>query len=341
VGASFERFPYPLSRAQALLRGNDGGDENDECRGERGSTHSSPSTTTSSSPCKRGSPNVGTSFGRFPCPLSRAQALLRGNDGLRAQGRPCYPGESAPYIKSGGEGGITRAIPALAPAGPACGGSKSLPAILSNPTSPRVRIDVASPCETLPCEGSLLVGVLPSAGDSREGAPGRLGHLTRSELEAFVRTLSERLGRHLERQSLLVRDTDSSYLTLEHGMSLAWKRSSVVLRCAWMRECRECRLRTSGHLPHCDRSANQGRTAFTLQTLPPQGSQGEPSTWAAKTAGFSRYTRGAVEVLGQKKPDPLYRYNDRAQKRPDVRRSWLNGRRWPNPDVRWKPTNGR
>ena len=37
----------------------------------------------------------------------------------------------------------------------------------------------------------------------------------KAELEALVRTLSERVGRHLEREGLLVRDLDSSYLSLE------------------------------------------------------------------------------------------------------------------------------
>ena len=37
----------------------------------------------------------------------------------------------------------------------------------------------------------------------------------KAEIEALVRTLSKRVGRHLEREGLLVRDLDSSYLALE------------------------------------------------------------------------------------------------------------------------------
>ncbi len=37
----------------------------------------------------------------------------------------------------------------------------------------------------------------------------------KAELEALVRTISERVGRHLEREGLLVRDLDTSYLALE------------------------------------------------------------------------------------------------------------------------------
>ncbi len=37
----------------------------------------------------------------------------------------------------------------------------------------------------------------------------------KADLEALVHTLSERVGRHLEREGLLVRDLDSSYLALE------------------------------------------------------------------------------------------------------------------------------
>ena len=38
---------------------------------------------------------------------------------------------------------------------------------------------------------------------------------TKAELETLVHRLSARFGRHLERQGLLVRDLDNSYLTLE------------------------------------------------------------------------------------------------------------------------------
>ena len=37
----------------------------------------------------------------------------------------------------------------------------------------------------------------------------------RAELEALVQSVSERVGRHLERQGLLVRDAENGYLELE------------------------------------------------------------------------------------------------------------------------------
>ena len=37
----------------------------------------------------------------------------------------------------------------------------------------------------------------------------------RAELEALVQSVSERVGRHLERQGLLVRDAENGYLALE------------------------------------------------------------------------------------------------------------------------------
>jgi len=37
----------------------------------------------------------------------------------------------------------------------------------------------------------------------------------RSELEALVQSVSERVGRHLERQGLLERDAENGYLALE------------------------------------------------------------------------------------------------------------------------------
>ena len=43
----------------------------------------------------------------------------------------------------------------------------------------------------------------------------RLSAPTREEIQALVRRLSERLGRHLERRGLLVRDAESSHLNFE------------------------------------------------------------------------------------------------------------------------------
>jgi hypothetical protein len=43
-----------------------------------------------------------------------------------------------------------------------------------------------------------------------------------AELQALVQTISERIGRRLERKGVLVRDEESSYLALESRTGRAW-----------------------------------------------------------------------------------------------------------------------
>ena len=59
----------------------------------------------------------------------------------------------------------------------------------------------------------LLDGIYVSSGDRLRFH--RLKAPTKAELETLVRRVSERVGRHLERQGLLVRDLDNTYLALE------------------------------------------------------------------------------------------------------------------------------
>ena len=82
----------------------------------------------------------------------------------------------------------------------------------------------------------------------------------RTELEQLVYTISKRTGRYLERQGLLVRDMDNSYLALEPQGDTGLEGvlgSSITYRIAVG--------------PH------QGRKAFSLQTLPSAGSLEETS----------------------------------------------------------------
>ena len=66
----------------------------------------------------------------------------------------------------------------------------------------------------------LLDGVYVGVRDSR-GQPRfqRVKAPDRAELEQLVYAISERTGRYLERQGLLVRDLDNSYLALEPDLS--------------------------------------------------------------------------------------------------------------------------
>ena len=112
----------------------------------------------------------------------------------------------------------------------------------------------------------------------------------KAELEALVRTLSERVGRHLERAGLLVRDLDSSYLALEpdddDGLAQVLG-SSITYRIAM--------------------GARQGHKAFTLQTLPVHGEPARTSDRLAKASGFSLHAGVAVEPRERNKLERLCR----------------------------------
>ncbi len=82
-------------------------------------------------------------------------------------------------------------------------------------------------------------------------------------------TLALRIGRYLERQGLLERDAENSYLAddeLEHGAMAQLLASSITYRIAV--------------------GPQQGRKVFTLQTLPASDQAFDDGV--GKVAGFSR-----------------------------------------------------
>jgi hypothetical protein len=104
----------------------------------------------------------------------------------------------------------------------------------------------------------------------------------RAELEALVESLSERVGRHLERQGLLERDAENGYLALEPEGEEALAPvlgSSITYRIALG--------------PH------QGRKAFTLRTLAPERWADESSARVAQASGFSLHA-GVLAVAGER-----------------------------------------
>ena len=109
-------------------------------------------------------------------------------------------------------------------------------------------------------------------------------------LEALVRLISERVGRTLERQGLLVRDVERSFLTLdateESGFD-ALLGHSITYRIAL--------------------GPQQGRKAFTLQTVPAVAAVDDNSS-AAKAAGFSLHAGVASEAHEREKLERLCRY---------------------------------
>ena len=107
-------------------------------------------------------------------------------------------------------------------------------------------------------------------------------------LEKLVRVISARVGRALERQGLLVRDLESSFLNSKSTDGSGFEAllgHSIIYRIALG--------------PH------QGRKAFTLQTLPAVA--GTIDGKLAKAAGFSLHAGVACEAHEREKLERLCR----------------------------------
>jgi hypothetical protein len=113
---------------------------------------------------------------------------------------------------------------------------------------------------------------------------------TSSELQRLVERISERVGRHLERRGLLIRDADSAYLDWDEDQAsmlddLAGH--SITYRVAVG--------------PH------RGQKAFTLQTLPAITEDDEPGELAA-AGGFSLHAGIAARANQRDTLERLCRY---------------------------------
>jgi hypothetical protein len=115
---------------------------------------------------------------------------------------------------------------------------------------------------------------------------------TAAELQALVQTISERIGRHLERTGKLVRDEESAYLALdseEEGEDALKDLQGHSIR---------YRIAVGPH---------KGRQAFKLQSLPPL--TGDRAGEAlAKAAGFSLHAGVAAEAHQRNKLERVARY---------------------------------
>jgi ribosomal protein S27E len=109
------------------------------------------------------------------------------------------------------------------------------------------------------------------------------------ELTRLVHTISHRIARYLERQGLLERDMEQSYLTLEeeddpmsqiHGHSITYRIAVGV---------------------------QQGQKVFTLQTLPPSDNENNDSQ-IGQLAGFSLHAGIMARPDQRKKLERLCRY---------------------------------
>ena len=112
---------------------------------------------------------------------------------------------------------------------------------------------------------------------------------TVATLEKLVRGLSERVGRALERQGLLVRDFESSFLTVDSPESSGIDDllgHSITYRIAL--------------------GPQQGPKAFTLQTVPAATDTSDGKL--ARAAGFSLHAGVACEAHEREKLERLCRY---------------------------------
>ncbi len=122
----------------------------------------------------------------------------------------------------------------------------------------------------------------------------RVNAATTSELNTLVATISQRVADHLERQGLLVRDDESSYLTLDLQDDDAMNQlqgHSITYRIAV--------------------GPQQGRKVFTLQTIPSWEDDDFGTNQVGKIAGFSLHAGVATKTRERRKLERLCRYISR------------------------------
>lgn len=127
------------------------------------------------------------------------------------------------------------------------------------------------------------------------------------ELASLTHTIAKRIGRFLERQGLLERDAESSYLNSnvvadEYDPMHQLHGSSVTYRVAV--------------------GPRQGRKVFTLQTMPAS----DPEEWVGKVDGFSLHAGVAAKAHERKKLERICRYIARppvAEKRLSLTRNGM------------------
>jgi len=114
-----------------------------------------------------------------------------------------------------------------------------------------------------------------------------------SELNSLATTISQRIARHLEKQGLLTRDDENSYLTMDgfgENVMNELQGHSITYRIAV--------------------GPQQGRKVFTLQTIPAWEDDFSNSQ-VGKVAGFSLHAGVATEARQRKKLERLCRYISR------------------------------
>ena len=118
----------------------------------------------------------------------------------------------------------------------------------------------------------------------------RINAPTADALDRFVETISQRIGKYLQRVDLLVRDFESSYLQLEavdESVMDDLLGHSITYRIAL--------------------GPQAGHKAFTLQTVPAQ-EEGNNNPKLAKANGFSLHAGVATQAHQRRKLERLCRY---------------------------------
>ncbi len=114
------------------------------------------------------------------------------------------------------------------------------------------------------------------------------------ELAKLVHIISHRVARYLERQGVLERDEENSYLQRK-GMDEDPMQQLIGCSVSY----------------RISVGPQQGRKVFTLQTLPAVEEQDSRSNWVAKEAGFSLHAGVAAQAWERDKLERLCRYISR------------------------------
>ncbi|MFK7887825.1 MAG: transposase, partial [Gammaproteobacteria bacterium] len=118
---------------------------------------------------------------------------------------------------------------------------------------------------------------------------------TAGELQCVIERIAQRVGRHLERRGLLVRDAENAYLD-------------------WYSEQTDAMDELAGHsiTYRVAVGPNQGQKAYTLQTLPAISPDDNAPGELANAAGFSLHAGVSIRAGDRDKLERLCRYVARA-----------------------------
>ena len=128
------------------------------------------------------------------------------------------------------------------------------------------------------------------------------------ELSKLTHTIAHRVGRYLERQGLLERDTGNCYLTSEAMGASEKVRPETGRETGLGHEDPSNHLLGSSITYRIAVGPQQGRKVFTLQTLPDYQSGNPFASMVSEVAGFSLHAGVATKTSERAKLERLCRY---------------------------------